>query len=500
MLLASYDLAPYNGTMAKKNIIGRKKELTLLDEIHHSKEAEFLAIYGRRRVGKTHLIQEYFSSKGCYLEITGQKQAPLREQLENFITIFSAQFSNGIPFRTPKSWKEAFALITNQLDHLPKTRKCILFLDELPWLAGPRSGLMQALDYYWNRHWSRYPNFRLIVCGSAASWMLDHLINARGGLHNRITRVILLRPFSLNGAIAFLRHRGINLSIKQFCDLYMVCGGVPYYLKQITKARSAMQNINRICFQKEGILHSEFDRLFSSLFDSSDLHRRIVTFLATHPKGILRKEIINKLEISSGGSLRKRLDELEAAGFIQGYIPYGNKKKFQSYRLVDEYILFYLHWIAPIKQRGLKIGPSYWQTKAQTSAVHAWAGGAFEMICLKHVDEIQKALELEGIHAEIGSWRYVPKKGSRNAGAQIDLLFDREDGIVSLCEIKYSDKKYPITKSYAKELKQKLEVFEAHFPGKKAIALTMITLHGLKPTIWSDELVEDEIVFSALIH
>ena len=377
--------------------------------------------------------------------------------------------------------------------------KWILFLDELPWLASKRSGLLQALDYYWNRYWSALCNLIVIVCGSAASWILENLINAKGGLHNRLTRRILLKPYTLKGSKEFLNHYNIQLNDKQLCDLYMVFGGVPYYLKQIQRGKSSAQNINAICFRREGFLYGEFDRLFTSLFDHSENHISIIRNIGKQSKGITREELVKKIKISSGGTLSKYLDELEAAGFIQSYVPYGLKKNI-FYRVIDEYVLFYLHWIDPLKGKGIETAKSYWEMKTKSPSSLAWSGNAFEAICLKHTDQIRSALGLDSISCEMGSWRYVPKKGKKEEGAQIDLLLDREDGIVTICEIKYADKPFVIDKAYAKQLATKIEVFETHFQTKKQIHLAMITISGIKHTIWSDELINNELKIDDLLQ
>ncbi|HEU64877.1 MAG: hypothetical protein KR126chlam4_00286 [Candidatus Anoxychlamydiales bacterium] len=484
--------------MPEQNIIGRKNEKETLKGILKTNQAEFLAIYGRRRVGKTFLIREFFSNKGLYFEITGQKDGSIKEQLENFSKIFSNIFLKGISIKSPENWKNAFELLTNQIKKLDRSKKIIFFLDELPWLSNKKSKLMQALDYYWNRFWSTNKNFILIVCGSAASWMLDNLINAKGGLYNRLTRIIHLRPFYLKETKQYLISKNIHLSEKQICDIYMSFGGIPYYLNQIIKGKSATQIINKVCFQKEGILYDEFDKLLAALYDQSDVHYLIIKKIAKTIRGISRENLIKQTKLSSGGRLNKRLKELEISGFIQSYVPYGNKIKNQFYRITDEYILFYFHWILPIKRKGIQANKSYWKAKARTPAVLSWAGNAFEIICLKHVDKILQALDLESISCEVGSWRYLPKKGEKETGAQIDLLFDREDGVITICEIKYSDTQFKIDKSYAKQLINKIDIFEKYFPTKKQINVAMITMNGIKPTVWSEELVQNEVIFSDL--
>lgn len=485
--------------MALKNIIGRSKEIKILEQIWHSKESEFLALYGRRRVGKTHLIREYFSDKDAtYFELSGEKDGTLQNQLENFINIYSNVFFNGIPLKCPKSWKEAFDLLTQQIEKTDKSKKIIIFFDELPWLATKKSKMIQALDYYWNRYWNRQSNLILVVCGSAASWMLEKLINAKGGLYNRITKAILLRPYTLNGVQDFLSHRGINVTAKQVLDLYMVFGGIPHYLKQVEKGKSAAQIINRVCFQNDGLLYEEFDRLFQSLFEHSGINLSIIRAINSQRYGISRKELIKKAKMSSGGTLNKRIKELESSGLIQSFIPYGHKKKDIYYRVIDEYCHFYLTWIEPLKSKSAEGGKSYWQTKSETPSALSWAGYVFETICFKHVDQIREALEIQTIASECGSWRLFAKKGSKESGAQIDLLFDREDGVITLCEIKYSENVYIVDKDCARNLRNKIEAFEKSFKTNKQIFVTMITTRGIKPSIWSEDLVQSSLTIDDL--
>ncbi len=486
--------------MDKEKIFGRETEIKILDDLWKSSEAEFLAIYGRRRVGKTYLIREYFSRKRCiYFELTGQKDGTLKQQLENFAQAFSKAFSNGKPLQVPSTWKEALELLTKVIETTPKSKNIVIFFDELPWLATQKSGMLQALDYQWNSFWNRHPKLIFVVCGSAASWMLDNLINAKGGLHNRLTKAILLKPYNLKGVQQFLAYRKIRLNPKQVLDLYMVFGGIPHYLKQVEKGKSALQIVNKVCFQTDGLLYDEFDRLFRSLFSNAESSLSIIKAIAKCQYGLSREALIKATRISSGGTLNKRLKELESAGFIQSFIPYGNKAKDQYYRVIDEYCYFYLRWIEPFKQKGVAAGKEYWQTKGRTPAATTWSGYAFENICFKHVDQIRKALDLQAIACEIGSWRALPQ-GKQDSGAQIDLLFDREDGIVTLCEIKYTEKQFVLDKATAKNLQNKMNVFDQHMPSKKQNSFALITTIGLKPNIWSEELIQNVVTLEDLLR
>lgn len=474
------------------SLFGREKETALLETVLNSKEAEFLAIYGRRRVGKTYLIRQYFGQKGLYIEASGAKGMPMKKQLENFMKVVSKTFFNGVLLATPSSWDEAFDILTREIEKIPPTGKIIIFMDELPWLATKRSGLLESIDHYWNLYWSKLPHLVLVVCGSAASWMLEKLIYAKGGLHKRITRKILLEPFKLKETEQFLKKRGIRLNHKQILDIYMAIGGIPFYLKGIEKGLSAAQNIDRLCFEKNGLLYNEFRNLFESLFDQAGINLKIVKEIVKGGNQISREDLIKKTGISSGGTLNKRLSELEAAGFIQHFIPYEKTKRGHFYRVIDEFSLFHLKWIEPFLT-SFQSEQGYWQSMVKSPEVSSWAGLAYETICFKHISQIRKALGLDKIGCKIGSWQYLSKKGSDSDGVQIDLLFDRQDGTITICEIKYSGQPFVIDKGYAKILMKKLDIFEKHQKTSKQIFLALITTAPLKASLWSEELVHNQV-------
>jgi len=483
----------------EKNIIGREAEKRTLEQILNSPNAEFLAIYGRRRVGKTHLIREFFEGKGLFFELTGQKDAGLKTQLQNCYRSIQEIFKPQLPLKIPESWKDAFYLLTKLMESQPEKEKKIVFFDELPWLSSRRSGLLQALDYEWNHKWSKLNNCVLITCGSAASWVIDNLINAKGGLHNRITQIINLRPFSLSESDQYLRSRGIRLKKHQLLDLYMVMGGIPHYLNLVAKGKSSVQITNELCFQEAGYLYSEFPRLFKSLFDQAEVHHRIIREIVKKRNGISRNDLLQATGIKTGGTFRKRLNELKESGFIGEYVPYGKSKKTFFVKVIDEYTLFYFHWIEPIKnQMAIGYNPNYWLNAFKAPKYQSWSGYAFEAICMKHIAQILACLKLDGLSIEIGSWRYIPPVKSKEKGAQVDLLIDRTDNCINLCEIKYSNKIYSITKDYAKNLANKITVFSEKSKTKKQIFLTMITTMGIKKNIWSEDLVSSEILLADL--
>jgi uncharacterized protein len=481
------------------SLIGRAKESKIFQQIVASKKPEFVGVYGRRRIGKTFLIQQCLAQTDVYLECTGLKDGNTKTQLANFIQRFSAVFYPQLSLSTPRDWRSAFTLLTTEIKKIPATKKIVLFLDEIPWLATKKSTFLQNLDYFWNTEWNKLPNFKLITCGSAASWMLNNLINAKGGLHNRITQTILLTPFTLAETKKFLHAHSLKWTNQQILDIYMITGGVPFYLEQLKKNRSIAQNINELCFTENGLLYQEFPRLFKSLFDAHELNLRITQIIAQHRYGVSFNDLIKRLGKKAGGRFSERLAELEAAGFIQGFLPFGRKTRDRFYKVIDEYTMFYFAWIAHLAERKtLPRTNNHWLHLSKTSAWKSWAGYTFEGICYKHVDKIIKALGLDGTSCLVGTWRYLPKIGDKNRGAQIDLLLDRGDSAISLCEMKYTTAPFVLDKSYAKELMHKVDTFQEQYKTKKQIFLTMITTMGVKKNIWTEELIHDSIDLDAL--
>lgn len=482
----------------RDKIIGREYEKEQLKEILNSNDAQLLAVYGRRRVGKTFLITEFFSGKTDIFTVTGMNNVPMKEQLKNFKLLFQKKFPMSGPLQDITSWRQAFEMIDSQIGKYRKKKKFLLFFDELPWLATPKSRFMQNLDFFWNTQWCKNPNIIVVLCGSAASWMLQKLIYAKGGLHNRLTESIRLQPFTLRETRDFLDSRKIELPEDKILELYMAMGGVPLYLQQVRKGLSATQNINKICFTKNGLLYNEFDNLFASLFKHSERHLKIIRIIAGKRYGISREELIKKSGIKSGSSLNDPLKELIEAGFVADFIPFGNKKKNIYFKVIDEYTFFYLKWIEGIKSTVFSSqNMNYWNQQVRSASWNSWAGYAFEGIVQKHYDAVKKALRIENIPCDAASWRGNRKDGK---GAQIDLLFDRGDGVVSICEIKHCRNEFTIDKKYKQELENKLDVFHDKYKTRKHLFLVMITIFGLKVNDYSKEIVANEVILSDLFE
>ncbi len=484
-----------------ESIIGRKDELALLRKVYDREFADFLAVYGRRRVGKTHLVRNFFQNQPCvYFEATGLKDGSLHNQLKLFTEKVSEVFLRGVPLQIPSNWLDAFKLLTNAIDKISPSQKVVFFLDAVHWFATEKSGFIQALDHYWKTRWSTKSNLKLVVCGSAASWMLNNFIHAKGGLHNRLTSVMPIRPFTLRETEDYLVHRGVRLDRRQILELYMVMGGIPFYLNEVQPGFSAAQNINQLCFQKDGLLFNEFSHLFASLFDESEAHDELIHILSHSRQGLSRDQLLQKSKFStSGGTFKTRLNELEEAGFIASFTPYGNLNKETYFKIIDEYAFFYLKWISPVSKR-LKLSlknAAYWESKSQSQSWKSWSGYAFESLCLKHIEQIKQALGLQVIASEIGSWRYMPTN-NKESGVQIDLLIDRADGVINLCEIKFYQGKFGITKRVSEEISRKVQMYKQHSKTNKSIFVTFITPDGVKVNEHSKLILTNEITANDL--
>lgn len=473
-------------------IIGRNEEQSELKDILNSNISEFIAVYGRRRVGKTYLIRNFFRSKKCiYFETVGLQNGSLETQLQNFADSLSETFYDKTPIRAESNWRDAFQRLTNIIEKINKKDKIILFFDELPWMSTPRSGLLEALDYFWNKYWVNFKNLRLFICGSSSSWILKKIIYNKGGLHNRVSRQLIVHPFSLKETKLYLDRMRCVFDKKQIMEIYMALGGIPYYLNGIKKHLTANQNINNLCFRKSGLLFDEFDKLFQSLFTEADAYIELIRIIAQKRYGVSRPELEEKSKLSQkGGTLTERLKDLEEAGFILSFLPLSHKKRGIYYKVIDEFSLFYLTWIEPEKTTLIKAESksNFWKFKNKTPIWNSWSGYAFEAVCYKHIESIRRTLDIpEG--SRTGVWRSDQKKDSNQSGAQIDLLFDRDDGAITICEIKYSASPFVIDKECAKNLLNKKEVFIKETKTKKQIFLAIIASSGIKNNFYSEELI-----------
>ncbi|MBR1464832.1 MAG: AAA family ATPase [Bacteroidaceae bacterium] len=462
-------------------IIGRKTEKESLQRLFNSNRSEFLMVYGRRRVGKTYLIREYFQNQFAF-SATGIAKGDRMEQLVNFRNSIR-QYDDSIDGKEIKDWFDAFHALEQLLTKSKKERK-VIFLDELPWMDTPKSSFVKALELFWNSWASARHDILLIVCGSAASWLVKNIVRNHGGLHNRLTFKMKIAPFDLAETKAYLSSKGINWENKMTAECYMILGGIPYYLDMLDKSKSLAQNVDALFFSETALLEDEYQNLYASLFKKSEEYLRIVETLAKKKSGYTREEIIHHTKVSDGGGLSRRLEELEQCGFIRKYKTIGNVTF--TYQLIDYFSLFYHNF--------LKNGPSFdtsnWMHLQGTSTYHTWCGLSFERLCMSHQHQIKKALGISGISTNTFSY-YSPE-------AQIDMVIDRGDQIVTLCEMKFTDEPYSINKTTAEKLREKISCLKTAMKKRKGIYIAMVTTYPLKQNEYSINLVQNNVLLDDL--
>ena len=472
-------------------MIGRKQEIKKINLLLTSTRSEFLAVTGRRRVGKTFLVDTLLQEQYCF-SMTGIQNGNTSTQLVNFGIKLSEYNSTPNPI-SPKNWQTAFLQLKNYLKTLPKKKKQVIFIDELPWVATARSGFIQMLAHFWNDYLSKQPHFILVICGSATSWITKKIINDPGGLHNRVTEIIHLYPFSISETYAFLKSKGLRYSFQETAKIYMTLGGIPFYLENLRKGESFAVAIERTCFSPTGLLRNEYNNLYQALFNNAEIHQAIVAALADYPNGATHAEILKKAGLKTSGSYQRAIQELLLSDFIIEAVPFGKKKRGTFFRLIDEYSIFYHRFIKPNK----KYTSGMWQQLSSGQSYKIWAGYAFESLCHKHIDPIKKALGISMVYTEISSLRISGT--SKKEGFQIDLIIDRKDESINLCEIKFHAGEFSIDKKYYKELIQKRQRFIDFTKTKKQVFLTFITNRGVAENMYASEIVDAEVMLEDMI-
>ncbi len=463
-------------------IIGRFEEQKQLESCLKSKKPEFVVVFGRRRIGKTYLIREYFNNRFSFY-ISGVNNSTNKVQLKNFKKALS---DYGLKNKTEiEDWLDAFDALKSLLEQdtvyrEKNTNKRIVFLDELPWLDGKKSDFKAALDLFWNTYGSTQDDLILIVCGSATSWIMNNMIKDQGGFYNRLTRTIHLLPFTLKECLLYSSHLGLNYTENLITECYMVFGGIPYYWQLLDKEKSLAQNIDSLCFSENGPLHNEYQALFRSLFSAKGKHREIMEALMKKGAGMQRTELSSLSTIGDGKSLTTALEELCECGFIREYDNYLTRNRGKFYQVIDPFVLFAKSFLITSKFDS-------WLSFINTPAYYSWAGHAFEIVCLNNISAIKKALGISAVMTKEYSW----KSKESDPGAQIDLLIQRKDMVINVCEIKYSLGEYTITKEYEATLMNKLQSFITEAKPKEQLVLTFITLNGLKHNEHSNQVIAE---------
>ncbi len=470
-------------------MIGRIKEQKLLKEAYNSEHSQFVAVYGRRRIGKTFLVRETFEYSFTF-QHAGAANEALKGQLGLFRTSLQDFGHKDCP--ELKTWHEAF----NQLKILiqnSKLKKKTIFLDEAAWMDTPKSNFLSALEHFWNSWASNRRDVLLIICASATSWIINKVFKNRGGLHNRVTVRIPLAPFTLKECELYSRERGLILNRYQILNLYMVMGGVALYWSLLDKRLSAVQNIDQLFFNKDAKLNGEFNDLYNSLFKHPEIYKAIVVALGKHLHGLTRQELLNYTGQADNGVFSDRLEELEECGFIMKMRAFPKNKKESVYKLCDNYTIFYFKYIKP--NAGIE---GFWTKSFKSQSIKSWSGFAFERVCLQHIGLIKKAIGIAAVATTEHMWRFVPEKGEKAIkGAQIDLLIDREDNVINVCEMKWASEEFAIQKADDSDIKNKVSALKRETGTKKAIHVTMITTYGVKHNLYYDE-IQSEVMSDQL--
>ena len=462
-------------------MIGREKEVKELNRLYDRNRAELVAVYGRRRVGKTYLIDETFAGRITFRHAglspaDTDAKGMLKAQLEHF---YNSLILYGMKkCIKPDNWLSAFLLLEQFLQKIDNGSRQLVFLDELPWMDTPRSGFIQAFEGFWNNWGCHRKNLMVVVCGSANSWMMNSLINNHGGLYNRVTYEIKLSPFTLRECEAFFQFNNVKLSRYDIAQSYMIFGGIPYYLRYFDGEFSLAQNVDRIVFARNAKLKDEYDRLFQSVFVNPDTEKAIVSFLATRNAGYTRKEIAAKLGMSDGGRLSRNLNALIISDFIVKYVPFGMGRREEHYKVVDPFCLFYLHFIHAKTEES----ESFWQENVTSHPVVTWRGFAFENVCFNHIPQIKKALGISGVITSASAWS---KREDDQEGTQIDLLLKRNDNVLNMCEIKYYGGKFTVKKDDYLTLLGRQEILLGKVGPKVTVRSTLITTYGLTQNEYS---------------
>lgn len=471
-------------------IIGREDELSTISDLLKSGNSELLAITGRRRVGKTYLITESLKNQIIF-EFVGTKNADMQSQLKKFDIELKKHFSNILNFKDLSDWIDAFEQLSICLSSVSHTRrkKHVVFLDEFPWIASKKSNFLAEFEYWWNTFGSRN-NIMVVISGSATSWIMENIINNKGGLYNRISHHIILQPFTLYETRKYLLSKKIRLDPYDVVQLYMTLGGIPHYLKAVKKGLSVQQNIKNMCFQKGGILTREFENLYAALFDQPQNYINIAKVLASKWKGLTRQEIARLTKIADGGTLTKSLESLEECSFIIKVHPFGSKTREVLYRIVDEFTIFYFAFMA-------KTGNTINEAWGKSAKYSSWQGYAFENICFRHQKGIAQALGISGIEKYFCS--FLHRGSSNSRGFQIDMLIDRSDNCINLCEMKFFNTRVIVDKKMASGLMNRRQDFLQLTATKKTVFTTIVTSYGIKSNDLSLNVVDSVVTLDQIM-
>ncbi len=482
-----------------KEVIGREREIDILSNLLKSTEAELLAVYGRRRVGKTFLISTFYSGQGLYFEMTGIKGGSREQQIKSFVRKIKLTFGYENLEKKPKDWFTAFEILEEAIERVKGSKKIILFFDEFPWMYTHKSDLLPAFEFLWNSYLSKNQKIITIICGSAISWMIKKIINNKDGLYGRLTARIRLKPFNLKEIEEYFIAKHVHLDRKQIVEVSMALGGIPKYLSYVETGQSSAQIIQKLCFTPGAPLTTEFHTLYESLFEDHQTHIEIIETLAKSKTGLTNTQISQRAGKGKGGSISKALKELVASNFVQ-FVPFhGRKSRDGLYRVVDEYSYFYLNWIEKaIYNYDESISQDFWLHQQSSAKFKSWAGYVFESVVFRHIRQVIKALHLSVVAEKASYWSHHPGKFGSEKGAQIDLVIDRRDQCINLCEVKFWASEYTVTEAVAKQLTHRREIFKQQLNTKKSLFNTLITPYGAPKNKHYLSSVENQLTLEAL--
>jgi hypothetical protein len=445
--------------------VGRKNELRMLNDAYRSGKDELVVLYGRRRIGKSSLVKRFAEKKKAYYEFEALEGETTPGQINHFLQQLKKQIDDPILDSVRfANWEQVFTYLTEKVINRKSKVKKILFLDELPWMAAGRIRLVSLLKYYWDNHW-KSKHVMLILCGSVASFMVKKVLHSNA-LYGRTTIEILLKGFSPEEAARLLSKKR---SREETLNYQLVFGGVPKYLEQINTSQSFNKNMNTLCFSPHGIMLKEVERIFYSQFREPRTYLKIINLLKN---GIFSlSEISSKTKIPSGGGLKQYLKNLERAEMIRSYIPFdrSGNSKFKKYTLADEFLVFFFKYMGP-NLRVIKESSSrrLFETLTQNS-FDSWLGFAFERFCLKHAGLL--ALVMDFADDILLASPYFKKNDER---FQIDLLYQRADRVITVCEIKHQNIK--IGTNIIPEMQRKCALLKV--PRGYALEKALISLYG----------------------
>lgn len=477
--------------MEVKGVIGRKEEIKILERIQERDEAQLVAIYGRRRVGKTFLVKKFYNEKfdffftGSYNTSTEVQLALFQHTLQEYSKTEQPHFND---------WFEAFAALRDYLSGIKKGN-VVVFLDEIPWMERPNSNFLSAFSFFWNQWVGTMSGLKLIICGSATTWMLDHIVGDMGGFYGRSNLTIHLSPFNLSETEMFLKSRRFQYQRRQIAESYMIFGGIPYYLDMLDPKIPFSNNVDALFFADNAPLRNEYEFLFRTLFRNSKIYHNVVAALADNAKGMTQKEVKECIKRQDGGDLSEVLRNLQKCDFVRTYNSFGKKEKDAMYQLTDLFTLFHLRFV----RRDSGQDARFW-SNISDHARDSWQGHAFEMLCLHHIPQIKNKLGISGILTNAFSWSTPPKTdkdGGEWKGAQIDLLLERADNIISVCEIKYCKDLYAITEAYDARVRERMATFVHHTKTRCSLQCVFITTFGLMRNAFYDN-VQSEVMLDDL--